>query len=290
LGLAFHPGYEQNGRFFVHYSAKGSHDSTVMEFKRSAGDPLKADAAPVQLVLQHTTAQYNHNGGSTEFGPDGYLYIGLGDGGNQNDPECDAQNPANLLGKISRLDVDAAPSATGYPAAPGNPNGARQFHIGFRNPWRTSFDVCTGDYYIGDVGQNTYEEVDVAPAASPPVAKNFGWPFREGKHDHANTCPPDPGPWTEPVAEYDHGQGCSVTGGYVYRGSKIPWLRGTYFYGDYCSARVWMIHWASGSVDAPALVPGVSQQVGNVSSFGQDGRGEVYVVNYGGSVHRIDPG
>jgi len=288
LGLAFHPGYKDNGRFFLHYSAKGGGDSTIMEFKRSA-DPLIGDPTPVQLVVKHPTAQSNHNGGSIEFGHDGFLYIALGDGGTQNDPECDAQNLNNLLGKITRLDVNGVPDAEGYPAAPGNPTG-KPYHVGFRNPWRTSIDLCTGDLYIGDVGQNQYEEISVVPT-TPATAQDFGWPFREGKHDHAaNACAPDPGPWTEPIAEYDHGVGCSVSAGYVYRGSAIPWLRGAYFYGDYCSSRVWTVRYAAGVADTPVIVDGVSEELGNISSFGQDGRGEVYVVDHGGSVQRIDPG
>lgn len=289
LGLAFHPDYATNGRFFLHYSSVNQGESTIQEFKRSAADPLVADPSPVQLVVKHPTAQSNHNGGSIEFGQDGYLYIALGDGGNQNDPECDAQNLQNLLGKITRLDVNGVPDANGYPAAPGN-NG-KPYHIGFRNPWRMSVDLCTGDLYIGDVGQNQYEEIDVAKT-NPPAPKNFGWPYREGLHPHNNSnCPaPDPNAWTDPIAEYDHGLGCSVTGGYVYRSSAIPWLRGTYFYADYCSSRVWMVHYTNGVADAPVIVNGVSQTVGNISSFGQDGRGNVYVVVHTGSIHRIDPG
>ncbi len=289
LGLAFHPNYAQNGRFFIHYSAEGSGDSTVQEFKRSI-DPLVAEPGPVQLVLKHPTAQLKHNGGSIEFGQDGYLYVALGDGGSQGDPECDAQNPNNLLGKISRVDVDAAPDADGYPAAPGNPGGAKQYHLGLRNPWRMSVDPCSGMLYIGDVGQMKFEEIDVAPT-SPPSPRNFGWPFREGMHDFANACPPSPGPWDEPILVYDHDLGCSVTGGYVYRGSAIPWLRGAYIYGDFCTSRVWMIKpGQAGGFDPPALLVGVSQQVGHISSFGQDGHGEIYVVGFDGTLHRIDPG
>lgn len=289
LGLAFHPNYAQNGRFFIHYSAEGSGDSTVQEFKRSM-DPLVAEPGPVQLVLKHPTAQPKHNGGSIEFGQDGYLYVAIGDGGSQDDPECDAQNPNNLLGKISRLDVDAAPDADGYPAAPGNPGGAKQYHVGLRNPWRMSVDPCSGVLYIGDVGQTKFEEIDLAPT-SPPSPRNFGWPFREGMHDHANTCPASPGPWDEPIVEYGHDLGCSVTGGYVYRGSAIPWLRGAYIYGDFCTSRVWMLEPAqAGGFDPPELLVGVSQQVGLISSFGQDGHGEIYVVGFNGTLHRIDPG
>ena len=147
LGLAFHPDYEQNGRFFVHYSSfaepdpDGSHPSTIMEYARSASDPLVADPSPVALVLKHPTQALNHNGGSIEFGSDGYLYIAIGDGGPQGDPGCDAKNAANLFGKISRLDVDAAPTAEGYPAARGNPDGQKWYHIGLRNPWRLTFDA-----------------------------------------------------------------------------------------------------------------------------------------------------
>lgn len=289
LGLAFHPGYAQNGRFFLHYTEVGSEDSVVQEFQRSAADPLVADPVPVDTTLRHFTAQPGHNGGSIEFGPDGYLYIAIGDGGSQNDPECDAQNPTNLLGKVSRVDVDAPPDADGAPAAPGNPGGTRQYHIGLRNPWRMSFDVCTGDLYIGDVGQNAYEEIDLVPASSPAPA-NFGWPLREGKHPHTNTCPPDPGPWTEPVVEFNHAIGCSVTGGYVYRGTQIPWLRGQYVYGDYCSGRIWRVTRTGNTVSSPAVAVGISQMISNLTSFGQDGRGEMYVMSLNGTLFRIDPG
>lgn len=288
LGLAFHPGYAQNGRFFVHYSASGGGESTIREFARSA-DPLVATPTPGQIVMTSPTLESNHNGGSIEFGDDGYLYIALGDGGEQNDPECDAQNTANLLGKISRIDVNGTPTASGYPAAPGNPNGAKYYHTGFRNPWRMSFDLCTGDLYIGDVGQGSWEEVDVAPG-SPNMARNMGWPYREGAHNHNNSnCPPNPGGLNEPIAEYDHNGNCSITGGYVYRGSKIPWLRGAYLYGDYCSSRVWMVRYNGGTPSQAEIVGDISEEVGNISGFGQDGHGEVYIVVHNGSVVRIDP-
>ncbi|MEJ7729814.1 MAG: PQQ-dependent sugar dehydrogenase [Polyangiaceae bacterium] len=282
LGLAFHPGYAENGRFFVHYSASQGGDSTVMEFKRSA-DPLVADAAPVQLVLQHPTAQSNHNGGAIELGPDGFLYIALGDGGAQGDPGCDAMNTANLFGKITRVDVDGAADANGYPAAPGNPDGAKYYHIGLRNPWRLSFDACTDDLYIGDVGQNAWEEIDVVPPAAG--AQNFGWPVREALHAYGGydgSCPVESG-FTDPVAEYPHTQQRqfqSVSGGYVYRGSAIPGLRGTYFYADYVTGEIYSFVLAGGAATNPQVLTADLEAGFHVSSFGQDHQGELYVVDY----------
>jgi glucose/arabinose dehydrogenase len=293
LGLAFDPGYATNGRFFVHYSKAGSGDNVVEEYHRSAADIHKADPNPVQLVLEHPTAEPNHNGGAVEFGPDGFLYISMGDGGNQGDPECDAQllmggeAPAgiqNLFGKITRLDVNGTPDADGYPAAAGNPNGQKHYHVGFRNPWRISFDVCTGDLYIGDVGQNSYEEVDRITQADGPV--NCGWPYFEGTHTYPynmTTCPAMPANLHTPILDYDHSGGrCAVSGGYVYRSMAIPALRGAYFYGDYCSGNIYYKLGAAAAVPTPL-------SGGNISAFGQDGRGNVYVLSLGGTVSRIDP-
>jgi glucose/arabinose dehydrogenase len=286
LGLAFHPDYAANGRFFLHYSADGGGASTVQEFAVSA-DPNVADPAPVQLVIQHPTAQGNHNGGAVEFGNDGFLYISMGDGGAQGDPGCDAQNPANLLGKIMRIDVDGTANADGYPAAAGNPGGNKFYHIGFRNPWRMSFDSCTGDLYIGDVGQGEYEEIDVITQAAG--AGNCGWPIREGMHDYGGydgSCVNEPAAPLEPIAEYNHGGGkCSVTGGYVYRGSEMPGLRGWYFYSDYCTGETWMVRASDGVVVDAVQDAGITP--GNVSAFGQDGNGEVYVSDIGGTVYKI---
>jgi len=284
LGLVFHPDYAQNGRFFVHYSAPVTGASTIMEFQRSEDDPLQADPAPTHLVLSYPTAEPNHNGGALEFGPDGYLYIGLGDGGAQGDPGCDAQNPGNLYGKILRLDVDAAPTAEGYPAAPGNPQGARHYHRGLRNPWRFSFDVCTGDLFIGDVGWTQWEEVDVIADGAGPA--NMGWPMREAAHDRMHDCPPVADPLTEPLIEYPHADGCSITGGVVYRSEEIPWLRGHYIYGDLCSGSMWSLQAQNGALlSGPTLL---APNGGSVASFGLDGHGNVYVVDLGGRVARLD--
>lgn len=286
LGLTFHPDYAANGRFFVHYSQDGDGASTVMEYKVSA-DPNVADPTPVQLVLQHPTAQINHNGGAVEFGDDGFLYISLGDGGTQCDPECDALDTSNLLGKIMRVDVDGTPDGSGYPAAPGNPDNAKYYHIGMRNPWRISFDGCTGDLYIGDVGQGSYEEVDVITQAMG--AQNLGWPYLEALHDSGcdvSECSGEPANPLAPIAEYDHGQGCAVAGGVVYRGTAIPGLRGWYFYGDNCSGFVRILSATNGALTAGPQDTGAS--VDGLASFGQDGHGEVYAGSVDGTVYRID--
>jgi glucose/arabinose dehydrogenase len=288
LGLAFHPDYADNGRFFIHYSAATDGASTVMEYARSASNPNLADPTPVQLVVQTPTAQTNNNGGDVEFGGDGYLYVALGDGGAQNDPGCDAQNLQNFLGKILRLDVDGTPDQNGYPAAPGNPVGQKFYHVGLRNPWRLSFDRCTQDLYIGDVGQDTWEEVDVAPSASG--ALNFGWPMREGLHAHTNDCVSPPSNVVEPIAEFEHLDGrCSIIGGHVYRGSAIPSLRGSYICGDFCNGAIYSLRYDSGSVTSGPTLQSI--QVGSqaLSAFGQDGNGEIYVVDHGGSITRIAP-
>jgi glucose/arabinose dehydrogenase len=198
---------------------------------------------------------------------------------------------ANLLGKISRVDVNGQAAADGYPAAAGNPDGAKYYHLGFRNPWRFSFDLCTDDLYIGDVGQDQWEEVDVVHATDG--ASNFGWPYREGAHDHPDSCPAGAPPGiVEPVAEYSHGEGCSISGGYVYRGKAIPGLRGTYLYGDYCSHIVRAFKWDGNQamqtiteLTDDLQVPGGQ----GLSSFGQDAAGELYVCDFdGGTVFRID--
>lgn len=285
LGLAFHPDYATNGRFFIHYSAAGNGASTIMEYARSAADPNLADTTPVQLVLQIPTEEGNHNGGSIEFGNDGFLYIAFGDGGGGGDPDCDSQTLGdNLLGKIVRLDVNAAPDASGYPAAAGNPDGAKYYHIGLRNPWRMAFDACTGDLYIGDVGQVQREEIDVAtPAAG---ALNFGWPLKEGTLNFNNSCANQPSNLVDPVTEYDHGGGkCSVTGGTLYRGTAIAGLRGTYFYGDYCTGEAFSLRAVDGALVGQPQPLG---QAGSISSFGNDGNGNVYIVDIGGTVLRID--
>jgi glucose/arabinose dehydrogenase len=299
LGLAFHPDYETNGRFFVHYSSDGSGglnagDTVVAEFKRSA-DPDVADPVQVAEILTQAQPESNHNGGSIEFGADGMLYIGLGDGGSGGDPSPshgpigNGQNPDTFLGKILRIDVTTLPYT--IPAGNITMAGFRPeiWDYGVRNPFRLSFDACTGDLYIGDVGQDLWEEIDVEPAGQGQ--KNYGWRCFEGTHDFNMTCGPNAASSVPPVTEYQHiDNNKSVTGGYVYRGSAIPALRGTYFYGDFNSGRVWTLVWSNGQATDPIDISTDLDTLGtNISSFGQDAAGEVYIVDYGGIVYRIDP-
>ncbi len=302
LSVAFHPDYETNGRFFVYYSNTVG-DITIARYQAS-GNPDLADASSEKLLLtiNHQFAG-NHNGGQLQFGPDGYLYAGTGDGGGGGDPLESGQNLTTMLGKQLRVDVDvdtppyyAMPAGNPFPAA-GDPF-ALIWAYGLRNPWRFSFDRQTGELYTADVGQNAWEEVDVQPAATGGL--NYGWDIFEGRHcfepDPAPTCPDPPTGFTMPVLEYDHGQGCAITGGYVYRGCAMPDLRGTYFYADYCSA---FIRTFSGVVGGDAqnladrtaeLDPPGGLTIGSVTSFGEDARGELYVVDQDGEVFEIVPG
>lgn len=296
LGLAFHPDYETNGYFFVSYTRSGDGASVIARYTVSA-DPDVADPTSRQEILSFAQPYGNHNGGKIAFGPlDGYLYIGSGDGGSSGDPLNNAQNLGSLLGKILRIDVDGG---SPYAVPPDNPfvdgDPATRDEIwayGLRNPWKFSFDSSTGDLYIGDVGQGAWEEIDYA-AASSPGGENYGWRCYEGAHPY-NTggCVPI-GDTVVPILEYDHGQGCSVTGGHVYRGA-ISSLQGAYFYGDFCSA--WIRTFAvSGGVptdlrDRTAqLDPGEGLAINLITSFGEDALGELYVCDRAGEVFKIVP-
>lgn len=285
LGLAFHPAHASNGLFYVDYT-DGDGDTVVAEYRVSA-DPDAADPESRRVLLTVDQPAANHNGGMIAFGPDGYLYIGLGDGGGAGDPYATGQDPASLLGSILRIDVEGDP----YAIPPDNPYAAgggapEVWAKGLRNPWRFSFD---GELiYIGDVGQSSWEEINIAHIDSRGL--NFGWSITEGNHCYrAEGC--DPGSFQLPDLEYGHTAGnCSVTGGYVYRGEAIPELDGSYFYGDYCSGMIAsfrrdpegiyeMRDWSDSLGRAPGL-----------TSFGLDGAGELYVTTAGGSVYRLDRG
>jgi glucose/arabinose dehydrogenase len=262
LGLAFDPDYASTGRFFVHYTDLAG-DTRLSSFLVS-GDPDVADPASEQIILTADQPYANHNGGQVLFGPDGLLYLGLGDGGAGNDPEGRGQNLGDLLGSILRVDgqAGAQPEIWSY---------------GLRNPWRFSFDRTTGDLYIADVGQNAFEEVDVSPA-STGIGKglNYGWKIMEGAHClDGGQC--DQTGLTLPTFEYNHSQGCSISGGYVYRGSAIPALQGLYFFGDYCQGWVRSFRYQGNAAveltDWPTLRPG-----GLITSFGEDTSGELYVI------------
>ena len=288
LSVAFDTGYATSGRFFVYFTST-SGDIRVVRYTVSS-DPDSADETTADTILKVAhPGQSNHNGGQLQFGPDGMLWIGTGDGGGGGDPARNGQNKHALLGKLLRLDVSGA---SGYTIPADNPFAADTsaraeiWAYGLRNPWRFSFDRLTGDLYIADVGQNVWEEVNVAPAPNRGKGANYGWNIMEGKHCY----PSDPctNPGVLPFAEYQHVDGaCSVSGGYVYRGSAVPGLAGRYLYADYCNGKVWSFTYPSPvTVDGSAdLSPG-----GGVSGFGQDVRGELYILQLGGPVYRIVPG
>jgi len=288
LGLAFAPGYAANGRFYVDYTRTPDGATVVARFLAS-GSPRVADPSSEEVLLVVPQPFPNHNGGQIAFGPDGYLYVGMGDGGSGGDPGNNAQNPAALLGKMLRIDVESG--AVPYAVPPSNPFvGSAGFRgeiwaLGLRNPWRFSFDRATGDLFLGDVGQSSFEEIDFQPAGSPG-GENYGWNVLEGNHCFLGAgC--DATGMTPPVAEYDHSLGCSVTGGAVYRGSAHPAFAGIYFYGDYCSGRIFgLVREGSAWRSEPLLTAPIS-----ISSFGEDDSGDLYVIDYGGgAVYRVVPG
>jgi glucose/arabinose dehydrogenase len=285
LGLAFHPDYANNGTFFVNYTDRQGY-TVVARFSVSA-EPDRADPASETQVLTIPQPAGNHNGGHLAFGPDGFLYIGTGDGGGAGDQYGNGQNGATLLGAMLRLDVD---SAQPYAIPVGNPfmgDPAVRDEIwatGLRNPWRYSFDRLTGDLYIADVGQNQYEEVNFQPSAAPG-GQNYGWPIMESQHCFPSGRDCVQAGLTLPVAEYDHSQGCSVTGGYVYRGREFPALTGIYVYGDFCSGRLWGLAPAQ---DGAWKAAEVAQTDSRISAFGEDESGELYLADRtGGKLYRI---
>jgi glucose/arabinose dehydrogenase len=291
LGMALHPDFATNGRVFLHYNQTGSGATTIEEFTLS-GDVLTSAGAPLLTVAQ---PYGNHDGGMIEFGPDGYLYIGLGDGGGSCDQAGSGQDLSSLLGSIVRIDVDAPTASVPGNVASSGGNDGRIFHWGLRNPWRFSFDRLTGDLYVADVGQNDWEEISVLPAGSP--GSNFGWPSLEGSADCAccdTNKPPATDDMLRPVHEYGHdGGGGSITGGYVYRGSQISGLQGRYIFADYSTRRIWLMTWdGTQGCDLIDISSNLDPdgQLDTVSSFGEDANGELYVVNLGsGQVFRIDP-
>ena len=291
LGLAFHPDFAANGRVFVHYSRAGDGATVISELTASA-DRRTADPASERVIFTLHQPFANHNGGEIAFGPDGNLYIGLGDGGSGGDPEGNGQNRQVLLGKILRIDVDGPRASNGEYAIPdSNPYAASGvapgdglpeiWAYGLRNPWRFSFDRGTGDLYIGDVGQGSWEEIDHQPADSRG-GENYGWDLFEGTHCSTNCASIEV---VLPVAEYGHspGGGCSVTGGYVYRGARQPAMLGNYLFGDYCSGTIWTLPDAGGVTPRPLAETGL-----RISSFGEGEDGEIYLVDLsGGGLYRV---
>jgi glucose/arabinose dehydrogenase len=290
LGLAFHPRFSENGRFFVNYTDRNG-DTHISEFRTSTNPDL-ADPASERELLFVDQPFDNHNGGGLAFGNDGFLYIGLGDGGSGGDPFRNGQNLGTALGKMLRIDVDR-----GNPfAVPGdNPFVSRGgalpsiWAYGLRNPFRFSFDRATGDLYIGDVGQGRQEEIDIG-LVSRRGGENYGWNVMEGSlcYPSGNGC--DRTGLVLPVAEYSHADGCSVTGGYVYRGCRMPGYAGTYFYADYCTALVRSFRFQGGqATDARDWSAPLGRGLDNPTSFGVDAFGEIYIVDYDGEVYKIVP-
>lgn len=281
LGLAFHPDYATNGRLFVNYTRKPDGATVIAEYRRESRDTASREERRLFVVPQPYP---NHNGGMVAFGPDGYLYIGMGDGGSGGDPDNRAQDRDDLLGKILRVDVDgdmpyAIPAANPYAQGGGKPE---VYAWGLRNPWRFSFDALTGDLWVADVGQYKWEEVDLVVRGG-----NYGWRVMEGRHCFKPMLLCEGRGLLPPVLEYGHEGGrCSITGGYVYRGKNHPGLRGLYFYADYCSGELF------------GFRPSQSEQPGGnprlllktrmrISSFGVDEEGEVHIIDHRGAVHRL---
>jgi hypothetical protein len=283
LSVAFHPRYDANGRLYVDYTDR--HGDTRIERYAVSRDPDRADPASARLLLHITQPYSNHNGGLVMFGPDGMLWIGMGDGGSGGDPSGNGQNPATLLGKLLRIDVDHGDP---YAIPRDNPfvgrRGARPeiWALGLRNPWRFCFDPASGTVVIADVGQNLWEEVNVAQAAAGGL--NYGWNLFEGRHPYRSAAPPA-ADLVPPALEYGHGEGCSVIGGFVYRGSGIPALRGHYVYSDYC--RGWLRSFRIDGGRAIGARSWTAPALGPVTSFGEDARGELYVTTAAGRVWRL---
>jgi glucose/arabinose dehydrogenase len=293
LGLAFHPSYAQNGRFFVNYTDPNGH-THVAEFHAVPAADV-ADPASERTLLFVTQPFANHNGGGLAFGNDGMLYIGLGDGGSGGDPLRNGQNLQTALGKMLRIDVDRATTGQPFSVPPDNPfagSAAALPYIwayGLRNPWRFAFDRATGDLYIGDVGQNAREEVDVGLAARHG-GENYGWNILEGTRCFAPAANCPTAGLTLPVLDYGRNDGCSITGGAVYRGCRMPGYQGTYFYGDFCTAMIRSFRFVNGQpLDQRDWTAALGRGIGSISSFGVDADGEVYVVDIDGEIYRIQP-
>lgn len=283
LGLAFDPSYASNGRFFINMTDRNG-DTNIIAFRVST-DPNIADPDSAELVLFIDQPQANHNGGWLGFGPDGYLYVGMGDGGGAGDRENNAQNPNSLLGKMLRLDINAKP----YAIPPTNPyakgGGAPEiFASGVRNPWRNAFDGET--LFIGDVGQNKWEEIDAISTGD--AGANLGWRVMEGEACY-NPANCDVAPYVKPIHVYSHDDGCSVTGGYVYRGEAIPAVAGRYFFADYCAGILKSLVYSNGRASDVQSYETAFGAIGNITSFGEDSARELYILTGAGSVLRLAP-
>jgi glucose/arabinose dehydrogenase len=291
LGLAFPPDYASTGRFVVHYTDAAG--NTRLSVFQVSANPDIANASSEQVILTADQPFANHNGGQIAFGPDGFLYMGLGDGGGSDDPGGRGQDLSELLGSILRVDVQ---SGTSYTVPADNPFVGQQpairpevWSYGLRNPWRFSFDRANGDLYIADVGQDVLEEIDVAPAAAGGgKGVNYGWSIMEGGQClGGGQC--DQTGLTPPTGQYSHTEGCSVIGGYVYRGSALPALQGVYFFGDFCQRWVRSFRYTGGTATELTEWPAL-RTTGSLTSFGEDAAGELYVLESSGRVSKIVAG
>jgi glucose/arabinose dehydrogenase len=267
LGLAFHPNYAKNHRFYVNYTDRNGH-TNVVEYRSNGTRALQSTARRLLFVRQPYS---NHNGGGLAFGPDGALYVGMGDGGAGGDPENRAQNMSTRLGKLLRIDVDRPPRV-------------KIAALGLRNPWRFAFDRRTGDLYIADVGQNALEEINFLPRAQLGSLQNYGWDVYEGRSKFEDKAL-GPGRLVQPVAQYGRSQGCSVTGGVSYRGSAKG-LQGRYFYGDYCTGNIWSLKIGGGKA---RTLRKERFRIPSVTSFAEDAVGELFAVSHDGTLYRLTP-
>ena len=283
LGLAFDPDYANNGYFYVYYSAASPRRSVIARYHAPPGTQ-RVDPTTEKIIMEIGQPFSNHNGGQVTFGPDGYLYVGLGDGGSGGDPRGHGQNLGTLLGTILRIDVSTLDKTGSYAVPPDNPlvgmQGARPeiWAYGLRNPWRFSFDRETGDLWTGDVGQNKLEEIDIIKPGA-----NYGWNIVEGTLCFRDSPCSSEG-LEPPVAEYGRNGGCSVTGGYVYRGERIPSLVGAYLYGDFCTGNIWALRYDGGKVVGQALIADTGLQI---ASFAEGPDGEVYILSFTGEIARL---
>jgi glucose/arabinose dehydrogenase len=284
LGLAFHPNYAENGYIYLDYTADDPRRTVISRFTVDTDDFNKVDKFSEIIILQIDQPYSNHNGGQIAFGPDGYLYVALGDGGLANDPDGNGQDRTTLLGSLLRIDIDQTSQGRNYSVPSDNPfvnntKGYKEeiYAYGLRNPWRFSFDTMSGKLFVADVGQNRYEEVNLVEKG-----KNYGWDEMEGKHCLGITCDKDG--LEKPIVEYDHNQGISITGGYVYRGSKLPELFGYYLYADYGSGRIWRLKITEDGIIENNMI---LKDPKAIVSFGLDENNELYICSHGGVIYQI---
>jgi glucose/arabinose dehydrogenase len=288
LGLDLDPDFSANGYFYVYYSASDPRRSVVSRFSVNAENPERADPNSEIVILEVPQPFSNHNGGQVRFGPDGFLYIGLGDGGSRGDPNGNGQNLSTLLGSILRIDVGTLDSLGRYSIPNDNPfaddpNAMGEiWAYGLRNPWRFSFGPLNGDLWVGDVGQNAYEEIDLVKRGG-----NYGWKVMEGFHCYGRadgTC--DQSGIELPIAEYDRNGGCSVTGGYVYRGPRLRQLLGAYVYGDFCSGKIWALRHDGSRVTEQMMIADTSLRI---SAFAQTPSGEIFILSFDEKIYHFVP-